>query len=74
MLVSIGVFDGDLRHIASCGENEIGMLNAVITSIGHADDERTERNSAEQVSNTGFHERKYIEEAQCPWRGMLRPN
>ena len=38
MHAAVLVFDDDLRHLARCCEDEIGMLDSVFFAVGHADD------------------------------------
>lgn len=52
---AIGLFNGDLRHVAGGSQHEIGMLDAILATVRHANDERLKRNRTEQVANTLFH-------------------
>ena len=53
--VAVWLFDGDLRNLARCREDEIRMVNAVILAIGHSDDKWLERCAAEQFADACFH-------------------
>ena len=70
MLATVWFLNGDLRHFASGGEDKIGVLNAILTAISHADNKGAKRRSVEQVADTGFHQaERSVEVARCPLQG-----
>ena len=60
MRAAVWVFDGDLRHVARCCEDEIGMLDSVFLSVGHADHKGLEWRGVKQLTDFCFHGQSVI--------------
>ena len=60
MLTAIGLFDRDLWNVIGCGEDKIRVLDPVLASVSHPDDEGPERRGTQQVTDASFHVRASV--------------
>jgi len=49
------LFNRDLRDFGRSSENEVGVIDSIVLTVRHVDDERLKRGSAQELSDPGFH-------------------
>jgi hypothetical protein len=55
MYRAIGLLYRDLRDVAGGGQHEIGMVDPILATVRHPNDETLKRNRAQQITNALFH-------------------
>ena len=55
MVPSVGLFNCDLRHLVRRCQHKVGVIDAVLSSIGHPDDKWLEGSGSKHLTYPRFH-------------------